>query len=570
MPSPTRLRAWIMTLTAGCAIALAALILAGLIQPASAQAPRPAALPRVAPSPHAPTPATAATPSPSSSPTRGSASTATPAPRAPSTNPPSVSPAPPDMPGGSEAPGGCGLLDLGCRAITGFFRAVVSAAMNPVFRLLASSILAAPRVDEMPRVHSLWTTSAWIANTSFILLVIIGGMLVMGHQSLQTSYTAKDIAPRLVVAAVASNANLLVIGPAIEFANALSAALMGEGVDPARAAETLKSLVGAAVTDSSNDVFLPLLAMVAVFAAMAVLFTFVIRLMLLVLLTAAAPLALACHALPQTDGLARLWWLAFAGVMAIQIAQSLVLATALRVFFTSDQSAFFGFRSNQTMLELVLVICLLYLLARIPSWVSHLIMQGGMSRSPLVRIVRTIAALVIFRRLSALTGSRNNQRSGPRRPPAGPALPSTPTPPVPPAGGAPRWVQPELPLEDPPARGEQLQLPLDRPGHPAPQPQAPAVRSVQLRLPGTAARPPRWTQTSLPIRPRYLQTRLPAPPTRPGVQAELPVTFPAPGTPAAGRSPRRLADAAALADAEARSRRAAQNPPRPRSDRRNR
>jgi hypothetical protein len=136
-------------------------------------------------------------------------------------------------------------------------------------------------------------------------------------------------------------------------------------------------------------------------------------------------------------------------------------------------------------------------------------------------------------------------------------------------------VQPELPLESPPARGEQLQLPLDRPGHSAPQPQTPAARWVALRLPGTAARPPRWTQTSLPIRPRYLQTRLPPPP-RPGVQGELPLPFPSPGSPAAGRSPRRLADAAALRDAEARARhRTTHTPPanppaRPRPDRRSR
>ena len=293
----------------------------------------------------------------------------------------------------------------------------MTSALNPVFRFLARSILASPRVDQMPRVQSLWTTSAWIANTSFVLLVVLAGMLVMSHQSLQTSYTAKDIVPRLVVATVASNANLLVIGPVIDFANALSAALMGKGVDPDQAANTLKGLVLSALTDS-GDVFLPLLALVAVIAALAVLFTFTIRIMLLVLLTAAAPLALACHALPQTEGIARLWWRAIAGVLAIQVAQSLVLATALRVFFTSDQAALFGLRSGQSMFDLILVICLLYILARIPSWVSHLILQGGMGRSPIVRIARTLAAVLIFRGLSGkLTSSRAAKPSW-SRPPA--------------------------------------------------------------------------------------------------------------------------------------------------------
>jgi hypothetical protein len=443
-----------------------------------------------------------------------------------------------------------------------------------VFRLLARSILASPRVDQIPRVHSLWTTSVWIANTSFVLLVVLGAMLVMGYQSLQTSYTAKDIAPRLIVAVVASNANLLVIGPAIEFTNAMSVALMGKGVDPAAAANTLKRLIVSSLTDT-GDVFLPLLALVAEIAGLVVLFTFVIRVMLLVLLTAAAPLALACHALPQTEGIARLWWRALAGVLVVQVAQSLVLATALRVFFSSDQLAVFGFRTRQSMFDLVLVICLFYILARLPSWVSNLLIRGGMSRSPLTRFVRTIAALLIFRRISAATGSRTGKQPGPRRPPAAPARPSAPPPPRRSPGGGGRWVQPELPLESPPTRGEQLQLPLERPGHPAAQAQTPAARWVALRLPASAARPPRWTQTSLPIRPRYLQTRLPAPPPRRGVQGELPLTFPSPGTPAAGRSPRRLADAAALRDAEARARHRTHTPPatppaRRRPDRRSR
>ncbi len=122
--------------------------------------------------------------------------------------PPAQPPAP------SPASAGCGMFDVGCKvqqAINGFFRGLVTAALNPVFRFLARSVLSAPRIDQMERVRSLWTTSAWIANTGFVVLVVAGGMLVMGHQTLQTSYTVKDIAPRLVIAMVAANMNLLVI-----------------------------------------------------------------------------------------------------------------------------------------------------------------------------------------------------------------------------------------------------------------------------------------------------------------------------------------------------------------------
>lgn len=64
----------------------------------------------------------------------------------------------------------------------------------------------------------------------------------------------------------------------------------------------------------------------------ALLVTYVVRVALTVILIAGAPLALMGHALPQTDGIARWWWKAFGGVLAIQIAQSLALVTAIRLF----------------------------------------------------------------------------------------------------------------------------------------------------------------------------------------------------------------------------------------------
>jgi hypothetical protein len=496
-------------------------------------------------------PAATVTPAPSDSP-----------PPAPSDSP-TVSPTPsgPGTPADPGAPvqqppaqpqdtgsGGCGLFDVGCKvreAIDGFFRGVVTSALNPVFRFLARSVLSSPRVDQMDRVHSLWTTSVWIANTSFIVLVVLGGMLVMGHQTVQTSYTAKDIAPRLVIAMVAANMNLLVIGPAIDFANALSVALMGNGVDPQQAANTFKGVILKDLTDS-RDLFMPLLALVAVVVGLLVLVTFIKRIMMLVLLVAAAPIALACHALPQTDGLARLWWRALAGVLAIQVAQSLVLATAMRVFFTSNQADLFGAKSPNGTFDLLLVICLLYILARIPMWVSRMIFRNSHG-SPIGRLARTLATILIFRGFAGKTaGSRAATKKTPRQPTPRPPVPSLPGPPT-----RQRWVQPELPLGQPSPRGEQLELPLNLPPHPQPHRQ---TTWTQLRMPDKTSSPPRWQQPALPIQIRYRQTRLPAPPPRRYTQPPLPLAIPQRGTPQAGRSPRRLADHAALQHAETRAR----------------
>ena len=87
---------------------------------------------------------------------------------------------------------------------------------------------------------------------------------------------------------------------------------------------------------SSGGMFFVLLALFAVALVLILAVVFVARLMLTVLLIAVAPLALACHALPQTEGIARWWWRAFAGLLLIQSAQALVLVAAARVFFTEQ------------------------------------------------------------------------------------------------------------------------------------------------------------------------------------------------------------------------------------------
>ena len=519
-------------------------------------------------------PASAAPARPSTPPTRSKPSSVISTPAAPtrSTPTPSTSVLNPLVPGAPSQPldggsGGCGLFDVSCNvqhAITGFFRTLVKGALNPVFRLLARSLLASPRVDQMDRVHSLWLTSLWITDTSFVLLVIVAGILIMGYQSVQTSLTAKDIAPRLAVAMVAAHVNLLVIGQAIDFANAISVSFVGQGVDPSQAANTLKGLMVAAVTDDSG-LIMPMLGVVAVSLALIVLITYTARVMLLVLLTSAAPLALACHALPQTEGLARLWWRALGGVLGIQVAQALVFATAMRIFFTSNQAALFGARSATGSWDLLLVISLLYILARIPAWVSQMIFRGGMGRSPILRLARTAAAVLIFRNLAGKRSGSRTLTQSTKRPPATPpsAPPASPGAPPSPSGTPPHWFQPELPISRSTPHGEQLQLPIDVPGHSGPRPTSPTSPWVQLRLPDKTASPPRWRQTALPIRPRYTQTQLPAPPERRHIQPELPLAFPQPGTRAAGRSSRRLADQAALRDAEARARRRATVTPTP-------
>lgn len=113
---------------------------------------------------------------------------------------------------------------------------------------------------------------------------------------------------------------------------------------------------------------------------------------LLIVLVAGAPLALACHALPAIEGLAQLWWRAFAGCLGIQVGQALVLGMAVRVFFEADRGRVLGLGGSGHLVDLIVVGCLLWMLLRIPVWVSRLVF--GRRGSTLVRVAKSY---VIYR-----------------------------------------------------------------------------------------------------------------------------------------------------------------------------
>ena len=148
--------------------------------------------------------------------------------------------------------------------------------------------------------------SLGLANTCYVVLVCAGGVLLMTNETLQARYTIKDVAPRLVVGLVASNTSLVLVSVGIDLANALSRALLGPGVDPTQARATLKAVLVVPLDDA--DVVLTLVALVVVVLALILGASYVLRVAVLVGLTVAGPLALAGHALPQTEALARWWW----------------------------------------------------------------------------------------------------------------------------------------------------------------------------------------------------------------------------------------------------------------------
>ena len=282
-------------------------------------------------------------------------------------------------------------------AIDDWFRTLVTDALDPVLTLLGHTLLATPNVTAQSRVGQLWRMTEGIADAFLVLFVLVGGAIVMGHETLQTRTAAKDVLPRIVVAAIAVNASLGLAGLAISTADSLSQAVLGQGVDPAQAAVVLRQLVLGSL--ASGGIFIVLIGGVVAVLAIVVLATYVIRLALVILLVVAAPICLVCHALPQTEGLAKLWWRAFVGTLAVQVAQSLVLVTALRVFLATGGPANLGIASTGGLVDLLVSACLCWVLVKIPSWVSRMVFSGSRGHGGMGRVVRDV---IIYKGAKAL------------------------------------------------------------------------------------------------------------------------------------------------------------------------
>ena len=282
-------------------------------------------------------------------------------------------------------------------ALDDWFRSLVTDALNPVLDVMGHTLLATPNVTDQSRVGQLWEMAAGIADACLVLFVLVGGAIVMGHETVQTRTAIKDVLPRIVVAAVAVNASLSMAGLSISTADSFSKALLGQGVDPTQASTVLRQLVLGSL--AGGGIFLVLLGAVVAVLAVVLLATYVIRLALVIVLVVAAPLALVCHALPQTEGIARLWWRGFAGALMVQVAQSLVLICALRIFLASGGPANLGIASSGGLVDLLVSACLCWVLVKIPTWVGRTVFSGSRRRGGARSVVRD---LVVYKGIKAL------------------------------------------------------------------------------------------------------------------------------------------------------------------------
>ncbi|XES00410.1 hypothetical protein HEP87_11060 [Streptomyces sp. S1D4-11] len=252
-------------------------------------------------------------------------------------------------------------------AITTFLGMLVEQVMKPVRELLADTLLSTPDVTRQADVRRLWTGSLGIAAGIYVLFVTAGGLTVMGYETFQTRYALKQIAPRLLVGMIAAATSLTVMGKAISLANALSHAVMRTDTSDAGKGLVERVIPFALFGAAGLNLYLLVLAIIMVVLALAVLIGYIVRVAVIALLAVSAPIALSCHAHPITDSLARMWWRALAGCLTIQVAQSMTLIVALKLFFAPG-ATLLGFPKSSQLGTMLAGLALFWFLFKIPGW----------------------------------------------------------------------------------------------------------------------------------------------------------------------------------------------------------
>jgi hypothetical protein len=272
---------------------------------------------------------------------------------------------------------------------------------NALIGAITGALLKTPDVTVLPQVQALTDRSVFIVDTVFVLVFVAAGALTMSAGGDERSrYTVKDLLPRCVVGFVAAHFSQLVAGKLIELANALTAALTDVDGGPNGGLDGIKTHMLAS-RDTAGALLFVVCAAIIVMLLAATAISMIIRFAVVLVLTTIAPLALACHALPQTDGVARMWWRAYLGTLAVPIAQGMFLAAGQWMLLdTGHMMPLLGLPGEPGgVLNLFVVMVLLWTAVKVPGWMRKAVTAPGARNN---NVVGAAVRLIVVQRIGSV------------------------------------------------------------------------------------------------------------------------------------------------------------------------
>jgi len=133
---------------------------------------------------------------------------------------------------------------------------------------------------------------------------------------------------------VAANSSLTWTSMIFDTANTLTVALTAQPVADSSVLGLIRDQVNAALGNPAVSVLWVFVAILIVVLVAMLLFQWIVRFGVLLIVAVSAPLALACYVVPHLEGVAALWWRTLWGALGTQVLQALTLYTGLRVSST--------------------------------------------------------------------------------------------------------------------------------------------------------------------------------------------------------------------------------------------
>jgi hypothetical protein len=284
----------------------------------------------------------------------------------------------------------------------------VQAGLNWVLGLLATTLFASPDVTALPQVQYTSGQAQLVANAGMGLIVTVAGALAMTHGSVQDRYSVKELLPRLLIGFTLANLAIPIVRAAITFANAVTAAMVGARFTSTDSFGQIRRIVIGAATDQNLAMWVVVLQVLVMAMLVVVVFTWLGRLTGLLVVAGVGPVALACHALPQTDPVAQVWWRSLGGLLLVQVLQAVTLHLAVATLLTPEANLpFLGLPADPTgVLNLLITCYLLWLVIRIPRWVAR---TFGATRGRSGSLLGYVVRVVVVQQLLGAVGLRGGR-----------------------------------------------------------------------------------------------------------------------------------------------------------------
>ncbi|THV35707.1 hypothetical protein [Glycomyces buryatensis] len=367
--------------------------------------------------------------------------------------------------------------------------------LNPLFTVLATPLASSFRL---------------LVMGVYGLLVCVGGVIVMTSESLQERYSAREIVPRLIAGFLLSSFSPNIVwfiqDLNIDFVAAFT---LGETMgDSEHGADFLDILAieARSIPITLIDLVVAFLKLIGAFVLWLCMLT---RNIAWFVVAVFAPVALACHALPFSEGVAWLWWRMLWACFGSSVGQAALIWVWANIYTDLDDIEVLGYYSLGPFYLLVLIWVAWRLHKDLFIWA-----KGTPLRIPGAKLAKTVIGsaigIALFRAnpvgrviglgMQMFRGRGNQNQQVPPAPPRRPQPPNPRPRPAPPGPPGPPNPPSQPALDRPPyVTGDSSARPPQRPGQGPTSAEQLPPQPVRGEL--EAAPPRQWKAGAGPERP---------------------------------------------------------------------